>query len=42
MVRMVVVATTKTDANNAPAVPACSERCEVSIGANQLLGGEIL
>ena len=33
--RIVVVATTKMDANRAPAVPACSAICEVSIGANQ-------
>jgi hypothetical protein len=29
----VVVATTKTEANRVPAVPACSARCEVSIGS---------
>jgi hypothetical protein len=29
-----VVATTKTEANKAPAVPACSARCEVSIGTS--------
>jgi hypothetical protein len=32
----VVVATTKTDAKTALAVPACCARCEVSIGANQI------
>jgi hypothetical protein len=32
IVRIVVVATTKMDANRVPAVPACSARCEVSIG----------
>src|SRR2546421_11679761 len=35
IVRIVVVATTKTDANSVPRVPACSVRCEVSIGINQ-------
>ena len=35
MVRIVVVATTKTEANRVPAVPACSAKWEVSIGVNQ-------
>src|SRR5436305_3895082 len=35
MVRIERVATTKTDANRVPAVPTCSARCEVSIGADQ-------
>src|SRR6516225_11464281 len=36
IVRIVVVATRKTDANSAPAVPACCAIWEVSMGANQL------
>src|SRR5438477_11966237 len=35
MVRIERLSTTKTDANRVPAVPTCSARCEVSIGADQ-------
>ncbi len=35
IVRIDSVATTKIEAKKLPAAPACSARCEVSIGANQ-------
>jgi hypothetical protein len=40
MVRIVDVATTKTDANTAPAVPACCARVELSIGDQPTVRGE--
>ena len=39
IVRIVVVATTKIDANKLPAVPACSARCEVSMGSQPIFQG---
>jgi hypothetical protein len=37
MVRIDSVATTKIDAKRLPAAPACSARCEVSIGNQPML-----